>query len=132
VDARKVTERESLVLVRLDEGVRHGACGRDAEPPTGLDGGRAVESRHVTGSRREQGRLGAVCTAHAEVDQSAGSCGEPAARGLARDRRLEVEQIDDPTLDELCLRQRRGHPQRRLAGEEHAALGQRVDVAGKA
>jgi hypothetical protein len=42
-----------------------------------------------------------------------------------------VQEIDEPCLDELRLRERRRHADDRLIGEEDGALGHGIDIAGE-
>ena len=111
--------------------MRHGAVQRNAEPLAGEHRRRAGKAYEVTRARRQQAGLGAVRAPHAEIDQEFAGRGQHHARGFRRDQRLEMQDIDQPRLDELRLRQRRGHAQDRLVGEEHAALGDGVHVAGE-
>ena len=128
----KMLEGGGFVVMRLDEGMRHGAEGRDAEQPLGLDRGGAGESDEVAGACGEHARLRAVGAAEAEIDEEPALRGKHHARRLGGDQRLEVEEIHDPRLDELGERQRRGDAEDRLVGEEESALRHGVDVAGEA
>jgi len=73
-----------------------------------------------------------VCTAQAEIDQQLAGRRQHHARSLGRNQRLEMHNIDQPGLNQLCLRHRRGDAHDRLVGEEHAAFRHGVDVAGEA
>jgi hypothetical protein len=73
-----------------------------------------------------------VRPAQAEIDQELARRSQDHARRLRGDGRLEVQQVDQPGLDELRLGQRRAHPQDRLVGEEDRSLGHGIDVAGEA
>jgi len=86
----------------------------------------------VAGPRGQQAGLGAVGPAQAEVDERLARAGQHHARGLGGDHGLEVQQVDQPALDQLRHRQRRGDPQDRLVGKEHRALGHGVDRTGEA
>ena len=60
--------------------------------------------------------------AQAEIDQQLAGRGQHHARRLGGDQRLVMQDVDQPGLDQLRLRQRRGDAQDRLVGEEHAAF----------
>ena len=130
--AGEILERLALAAMRLDERVRHRAEHRNAVLQAGLGGRAAVEAGQPGRPRREQRGLGAVGAAHAEVDQLAPAPREDDARGLRGDQRLQVDDVQQAALGELRLRQGRGHAKDRFVGEEHGALGHRVDVAGEA
>ena len=132
MNACEFAKGADLVVVGLDERVRHRAGQRDAEQPPRFDGRGGIETCEIASARRQQARLGAMRAPQAEVCEPARSGGEPAARGLGRDHGLEVEQVDQPALDELRLGQRGDHPQDRFAREEHAALRHGVHVAREA
>ena len=70
--------------------------------------------------------------AETEIDQQLARRGEDAARRLGGDQRLEMQNVDEPGLDELRLRQRRGDAQDRFAGEKRRAFRHGVHIAGKA
>ena len=116
----------------LDEGMRHRAEDRDAVALAGKHRGGAGESGDVARSRRPEAGLGAVRAAQAEIDQRLARRRQHHARRLGGDQRLEMQNVDQARLHQLRLRQRRGHAQDRLVGEEHRALRHGVDVAGEA
>jgi hypothetical protein len=111
--------------------MRHSAIKRDAEFFARQHRCRAGEARDVARPRRHQSGFGAVRAPHAEVDQQLSGRGEHAARRFGGDQRLKMQDVDQPRLDELRLRQRRGHAQDRLVGEKHGAFGHGVHVAAK-
>jgi hypothetical protein len=125
-------ERDAFAVVSLNERMSHGAEARNAELFFGHDRRAPGEAGDVAGAGRHQAGIGAMGAAQAEIDQQLARCGENDARGLGSDQRLEMHDIDQPGLDQLRFRQRRGDPQDRLIGEEHPALRQGVDVAGEA
>ena len=100
----EIAKRRTLVAMRLHERVRHGAEHRDAEALPGAHRRRAGETCEVGGACGEQGGLGTVRTAHAEVDQLTIPGGQHAAHRLAGEQRLQVQQVDHPALDQLRLR----------------------------
>ena len=103
---------------------------------------------HVGGApgARDRGRAGglhrgvhAVVAARGEVDQPSLAVGPAAAdrdheaRGLGRDRGLEVELVEQQRLQQLSLDPRRGHPQRAArSANTTVPSGHRVHVAGEA
>ena len=125
-------EGGQLLVVGLDEGVGHGARQGDApaHPRPHVRG--PVEAGDVAGPRREQGGLGAVGAAHAEVRQHLVPGGQPHPGRLRGDQGLELQQIDETGLHQLGLAQGRHDPQEGLVGKEDRALGQGVDLAGEA
>jgi len=76
MDAGEIAEGRGLVVVGLDERVRHRAGEGNPEETAGLDRRRGVESRDVAGARGEQAGLGALRAAQSEVHERRG----PAAR----------------------------------------------------
>ena len=66
-----------------------------------------------------------------EVDQLGAMGSDPAPRGLARHRRLEREQVQQPCLDQLCLGYRSGHLEKRLPSEDDPPLGNCPHLAGE-
>ena len=102
---------------------------RDAVEPLGEKGRRTGEAGEVACAGRHEARLGAVRTPQPEIDQELSGRRQHQPRGLRRNQRLEMQQVDEAGLDELGLRQRRGHAQDRLVGEECRALRHGVDVA---
>ncbi len=90
------------------------------------------EAADIAGTRCQQPRLGAMGAAQPEIDQQLAGCGQRHARRLGRNQRLEVQDVDQPGLDILRLRQGRGHPKDWLVSEEDRTLGHRMDIAGEA
>ena len=129
---REIEERGDLAVVRLDKGMRHRAVHGYAEESCRKHGRGAREAGEVRSARREHAGFGAMRAPQAEVDQQLARRGERATRGLRGDDGFEVQQRDEPGLDQLRLRQRCADPQDRLLGKEHGALGHRVDVPGEA
>jgi hypothetical protein len=114
------------------ERARHRAEHRYADAPPDLGRGRAGKPGQPVGARGVQRGLGAMRAPHAEVDEPLARRRQHHARRLRRDQRLEVHDVEQPALDELCLRQRRRHAQDRLAGEERLAFGHRLHVTDAA
>jgi len=84
-------ERQGFVVVRLDEGMRHGAEHRDAELLPGQHVRGPGESRDVGRACRQQAGLGTVGAAQAEVHQQLVRCHQHRARGLGSDQGLQVQ-----------------------------------------
>ena len=125
----KVLERAALGVVRFDERMRHRSEHRNAEARVSEHRGRAGEAGQVARARGVERRLAAVRAAHAEIHQRFARRREHATRRLRRNRRLEVEQVHEPALDELRLGQRRRHAQQRLVAERRGALGNGMQIA---
>ena len=130
--AREAFEGGAFAVVSFDEGMGHRAERRNAEFLLGQHRRGAREPGDVAGAGGHQSGFGAVRAAQAEIDQQLAGRRQHHARGLGRDQRLEMQDIDQPGLDQLRLRHRRGDAQDRLIGEKHAAFRHGVDVAGEA
>ena len=117
--------------VRLHVRMGHGAEHRDVEAPAGFGGGRAIETGQVGRPRRQQRGVGTMGPSHTEVHQPPAPRRKHHARSLRGDEGLEVHDVQQAALHQLRLRQRRGDAQDGLVGEEHAALGHRMHVAGE-
>ena len=104
-------ERQGFVVVRLDERVGHGAVDRHPESRLRERGRRAGEAGEIAGPRREQAGLGAVRPTQTEVDERLAGGRQDHARRLGGDQGLEVQDVDQPALDQLRHRQGRGDPQ---------------------
>ena len=130
--AREILERVRLVVVHLHEGMRHGADDRHAVALAGQHIGGAGKARDVARARRIKPGLGAVRGAQAEIGEVLAGRRQHHARGLRRDQRLEMQDVDQPRFDQLRLRQRRGDADQRLVGKADAAFGDRMHVAGEA
>ena len=131
-DAGESFECGRFIIVRLDEGMSHGAEDRDAELAMRGDGRRAGEAGQVAGARGQQTGFGTMGPAKSEVDkllarhrQHHPSCG----RG---DQGLEMDKVDQPALDQLRFGQWRRDPDHGFVGKEHRALRHGVDITGKA
>jgi len=98
-------------------------------------GGFDVARRDETDHRGEPGDvdsgLEALRAAKREIDHVHAAGCDHAPGGLARDGRLERDQIEEHRLDQLRLGQWCGDLQDRLARERDAALRDRPDVAGE-
>ncbi len=129
VSARETFERLHLAVVRLDERVRHRAVGRNPEAHVGEHGGGAVIAGEIRRPRRKQAGLRAVRAPQAEIHQQLSAACQNRPRGLGRDQRLELKQVDEARLHQLRLRKRRGHPQQRLVRKADRAFRHRVHVA---
>ena len=125
----EMPERFRLVRVRLDKGMRHRPVQRNPELAARLDRRRARESGKVRRPRREHARLGPMCAPQPEVHEHPALCRQHAARGLARDHRLQVQQVDQARLDELRLGQRGRDAHDGLIGERDRPLRQGIHVA---
>ena len=125
-------ECRNLVAMRLHVGMGHRSVDRNPELPRGFDGRSSRETGEIACTRRQQTGLCTVGPTQAKVDQHPIGRREHAPRRLARDQRLIVDQIHDAALDQLCFTQGRADAEDRLVGKEYRALGQRIDVAGKA
>ena len=129
---RKSAEGRALVGKRLDVRMRHRAGGREAVAPGRFDVAGRNEADHARKAGDVDARLNALGAAKREVDEVATIGRDDAARGFARDRRLEGDQVEQHGLDQLRLRQRCGDLEDRLARERHSAFGDRPHVPGEA
>ena len=129
---RKVRKRLRLVVVRLHEGMRHGAEHRYAEERVREHGGRAAVTGDIRGARGQQPGFRAVRPPQPEIHQQLARRRQHAARRLRRNHRLEMHQVDEPRLDQLRLRHGRHHAQYRLVGEKDGAFRHREHVAAEA
>jgi hypothetical protein len=122
-------ERGLLVRERFDVGVGHRARRAQPVPASGLDvaGGREPGDRGRAG--HAHGGVHSVSAPEREVDQFRAAAGEVAARGLARHRRLEGDQVEQRGLHQLCLGDRGSDLEQRLVGEDDPALGNGPHVA---
>ena len=100
----EVLEGGDLVVMRLNEGMGHGAVGRNIEQRAGRYCGRAGEAREVGGAGSQDTGLGAVGTTEPEVHQEFVGGGDHATRGLGGDHRLKMHQIDHAAFHQLRLR----------------------------
>ena len=112
--------------------MRHRAESGDAEALLGQHGGGAGKARDVARTGGHDAGFAAVRAAQAEIDQQLARRRKHHPRGLGGDQRLEMQDIDQPRLDQLRLGQRRGHAQDRLVGKEHRAFRHGMHVAGEA
>ena len=112
--------------------MRHGADDRHAVALAGLDIGGAGKAGDIACARRKKPGLGAVRGAQTEIRENFSRRRQHHARGFRSDQRLVMQDVDQPRLDELRLRQRRRDADQRLVGKTHAALGDGVHVAGEA
>ena len=81
--------------------VRHGPEYRDAKLLVGQDRGGAGKAGDIARARSQKPCLGAVRAAQAEIDEAFARRGKHHARRLGGDHRLELQEIDEPRLDEL-------------------------------
>ena len=86
----------------------------------------------IAGARRQQPGFGAMRAAQPEVDQQFAGRHQHHARRLRGDQRLEMQQVDQPRLDQLRLRDRRGDAQDRLVRKKYRAFRHRMHIAGEA
>ena len=131
--AREMLERFELVVVRLDERVRH-----RAEDGHSIERARPAPSPFPTCRRDKSrappaGRPSAPC-ARRRPKSTSSLVGrlDRRARGLAGDHGLEMQQVHEPRFHQLRFRQRRDDAHDRLVGEQYGAFRNRVDVAGEA
>ena len=80
----------------------------------------------------DHARLGAVRATQPEVDDRRAAGRDGAPHRLARDGDLVRHRVEHGGLDELRLRQRRGHLEERLVGQDDPALVDRADVPREA
>ena len=66
-----------------------------------------------------------------EIDEALSWSGQNHPGCLAGDQALEMQQVDQPTLDKLRFDERCGHPDDRLVGVEDRAFRHGVDIAGE-
>ena len=90
------------------------------------------DAAHVGRARGAEAAVGALRPPQAEVDHLVAPRGEADPRGLGRDQRLEVDEVEERRLDELRVEDRPPHADEGLVGEHDRALGHRVDVAAQA
>ncbi len=132
IHARKVFEGRELRGMRLDEGMRHRAVDRDAVCRVGEHRRRSRETGDVGCASGHQAGFCAVCPAQPEVDQQFARRSQHATGRLGRDQGLEVNEIDQPGLDQLRLGQRRDDLHDGLVGKERRALRHGADIASEA
>ena len=121
-----------LIVMRLNERVRHGAVHGDAEKEAPPIPSRCRKSSQITCPRSEQTSLGAMRTTQTKIDQQFSRCHQHRARCFGRNQSFEMKQIDQPAFDQLRLRDGRGHTQNRFVREEYRPFRHGVDVAGEA
>ena len=105
---------------------------RDAEELAGQHVGGAVGAADVGGPAAAQPAVGALGPAQAELHQLVAAAGQPDARRLGGDERLEVERVEHHRLEELRLDERSLHLQHGLVREDDGPLGHRLDGAARA
>ena len=120
-----------LVVEGHHPAVRVGAAHRQPQQPARERVRGRVGAAHEGRARRRQPAVDTLRAPQPELDHLVAARGEPHARRLGRDQRLEVDEIEESRLDELGLHQGAAHAHERLVGEDHRALGHGVDVAGQ-
>ena len=130
--AREILECRHLVVVHLHERMRHGADDRDAVAFAGEHVRGATKPGDIASTCRKQPGLGAVRGAQTEIRENFSRRGEHHARGFRGDHGLEVQDVDEPRLDDLRHRQGRGDADQRLVGKTDGAFRDGVHVAGEA
>ena len=131
VERGKLPKRIEFVCMRLHVTVRHGAPNRDAVAPAGKDVGGCRHARHVKSARASYSGVNAVGTARAKVHHG-GPTGRVHHAGSFRCHEgLEVHLVDEQSLNELRLRQRRLNDNQWFQGEGHGAFRQRIDGSCK-
>ena len=111
--------------------MRHGADDRDAVALAGQHIGGAGKARDIARARRIEPGLGAVRGAQAEIGKNLSGRRQHHARRLRGNQRLEMQDVDQPRLHQLRLRQRRGDADERLARKADGAFRNGVHVAGE-
>ena len=129
--ARPGLERLRLVVEGHHPAVRVGAAHREPQQPSGERVRGRVAASDEGRARRRQPAVDALRAAQAEVEHLVAARGERHARGLRRDERLEVHEVEERGLHELGLQQRSAHAHERLVREDHGALGHGVHVAAQ-
>ena len=81
---------------------------------------------------RRKPRVGAMRVPEAEVDDRPAGSRRHDARRLGGHRRGQLNEIEQPRLDELGLRQRRVHGEQRLVREQGRAFRHRIHASRKA
>src|SRR3990172_2587731 len=125
---------EGVDLVREGRDVRvgHRPRGRDAVVETGQD----VAAHGGAGDESAPGRLhprvDTVGAPESELDHGAPAGGEDRADSLAREERLEVNEVENGRLDDLGLDDRGGDLDEWLALGNHGAFGNGADLAREA
>src|SRR3989304_3352940 len=114
VGTREGAERLELVRERLDERMRHRARDRDAVELAREDVARGVEAGEVARAGGGEPGAPAVLAAQAELDEEAALRRVDRAGRLAREERVQVDDVHERGLDELRLEHRTGHLEDRL------------------
>jgi len=108
-----------------------GAPHRDAVPVAREHVGGGVRAAEVRGPAGGQAAIGSLGPAQPELEHGLVAGCDPHPGGLRGDQRREVDLVEQGRLHELALQQGALDPQQGLVGEDDAALGHRVEVAGE-
>jgi hypothetical protein len=81
----------------------HRSINGNVELPSRFERRRSGESCEITRTRGKQSRFRPMRAAQAKIDQQSAGHGEHRTRRFAGDKRLVVQQIHHPTLNELRL-----------------------------
>ncbi len=92
----------------------------------------AEHAAHVRRARGAEAAVRALRAAQTEFDHLVAPRGERDPRGLGRDQRLEVDEVEERRLYELRVEDRPPHADEGLVGEDDRALGHGVDVTAEA
>ena len=125
---------EGLVFAveHLHPRVRHGAAGGHAVNLIGDGAGGAGAAADIGSACAHDGRVSALRPAGAELQHGASLGGADDAVGFGGDQALVVDGQQRECLDQLGFDGRGTHHHQRLLGEHRCALGNGVDIAGKA
>ena len=125
---------ECLVLVveHLYPGVGHGAAGGHAVHLVRDGAGRTGTAADIGRPRTDNGRVGPLGTAGAELQHRAALGGPDDTVGLGGDQTLVVDGQQGERLDQLRLDGRCADHHQRLLGEHRRTLRNGVDIAGEA
>ena len=127
-----LSECLGFVVERRHVGMGHGSQHGDSKPDCRADVAGPGEPSDVRRPRHAERRVFPVGASRAEVRHYPVSGGVDHPRGLGREHRLQVHQVDERGLDKLALDERAADLHDRLARKEDLALVHRADAARQA
>ena len=124
---------ESIILrvEHLHPGVSHGAPGGHAVQLVRDGAGGAAAAADIRGPCADDGGVGALGPAGAELQHRAAPCSPDDAVGLGGNEALVVDGQQGKGLDKLCFNGRSPHHHQGLLGEHRGPLRHGINVAGK-
>ena len=120
-----------LPIEGRDKRVRHGADDRDAIFPSCHNVAGSGAAGEIAGARHFHAGVHSVGAPQGKVDHRTSAGSMYTAGGFGGDQGLQVKLINDESLDDLRLDDRRGELQKRLIFEKYFPFGNCPDVPGE-